>query len=141
MKIRYAYVGLCLVIAFATTGCSKRELYHIEGIATFQGEPLSEVEIMMSPADGRRGSTTTTDKSGHFTMRYTGTREGVPPGEQIVHFRYWPEDPMQGMAVLEGRAKVKGRIGELLAKYGDRTKSPYRYTVEKDVRDLKLEMP
>ena len=122
-------------------GCSgQRDRYEVQGVLTYRGTPLPEVELLMSPVDGRRGSSTSTDKEGRFTMQYTGTKTGVPAGEQIVHFRYWPEDPQQGQAYLEGRVKIEGLIGEALEKYGERDKSPRRLMVEQDLTDLQLDL-
>jgi hypothetical protein len=130
-----------LIVVMCFSGCSReRDIYDVEGVLSYQGKPLPEVELLMSPADGRRGSSTTTDKKGHFRMQYTATQEGVPVGENIVHIRYWPEDPNQGQAYLEGRLKIEGMIGEVLKKYGDRTTSAERLTVDHDMTGLQLDL-
>lgn len=130
-----------IILLSALTGCGgSPDICDASGVLTYQGTPLPNVEILFSPVDGRRGSAAMTGENGEFTMRYTGSQDGVVPGEHIVFVRYIPPNPEEGMAVLEGRAKVKGKMGEVLKKYGKMESSTYRVTVENDVNDLKIDL-
>lgn len=129
------------ILLVACWGCGgKPEVYQVEGTLLYQGTPLPDVTVLFTPVDGSRRSSAQTDANGHFKMRYTGTVEGAVPGEHLVYLQYVPANPEEGMAVLEGHAKVKGMMGEVLEKYGSPETSDYHVTVDKNFEDLKIDL-
>lgn len=133
---------MCAALMTLSLGCAgEPEVYQVEGTLSYQGKPLPEdVSVFFTPIDGRRPSGGNTDTAGHFKMRWTGMIDGAVPGEHIVHVEYIPPNE-EGMAVLEGRAKVKGMMGEVLQKYGSADKSDVHVTIDHNVEDLKIDLP
>lgn len=132
----------CAALIVMCAGCAgEPEVYTVEGTVSYQGKPLPEdVSIFFTPVDGRRPSGGNTEADGRFKMRWTGMIDGAVPGEHIVHVEYIPPNE-EGMAVLEGRAKVKGMMGEVLKKYGSSDKSDFHVTIDHNVDDLKIDLP
>ncbi len=129
------------VLLVACLGCGGQpDVYKVEGTLSYKGTPLPDVTVLFTPVDGSRRSSAQTDENGHFKMRYTGTVDGAVPGEHLVYLQYIPPNAEEGMAVLEGRAKVKGMMGEVLEKYGSAEVSDYHVTVDQDFEDLKIDL-
>lgn len=135
-----AYLGCAALIAVCFGCAGEPDVYNVEGTLSYQGKPLPNVMIYFSPIDGRRRSAGETDENGHFKLRYTGMEDGAVPGEHTVFVEYIPSNE-EGMAILEGRAKIKGMMGEVLEKYGSLDKSDYHVTVDKRFDDLKIDLP
>jgi hypothetical protein len=141
-EIRIVLVGTvacaCL-LGLAGCGGSGPRVHEVKGTLTYQGAPLPKVGITFAPVDGSRTSYGETDTEGRFTMRYSGTQDGVLEGEHVVFVTYLPEGE-EGMAYLEGRAKLKSPMKEVVEKYGTQQNSPYRTTVESAIENLEIQL-
>lgn len=117
------------------------QLYEVEGRLLYRGEPLPGMDLQFAPVDGRRGSSATTRDEGRFKLYFTADSPGAYPGEHIVYLRYFPTaDKDDGRAGEEGKKPRQGRVGKALQKYGDREKSPYRVTIDQEVRNLVIDL-
>ena len=88
--MRKVYSGyVCLLIALAASaGCGSNGLAQIEGTVTLDGEPLEGANVEFAPltaAGSASYSIESTDADGHFTMGYTGDKDGVLPGKYRVY--------------------------------------------------------
>lgn len=141
-EIRFGLVGIiasaCL-IGLAGCGGGGPRVHEVSGTLTYQGAPLPKVGVTFAPVNGSRISYGETDAEGRFKMRYSGTQDGVLEGEHVVFITYLPEGE-EGMAYLEGRAKLKGPIQEVLEKYGNQQTSPYRTTVDAAIANLEIKL-
>jgi len=79
--LRALILGLIAFLGFALVslpGCSKSDGVTVSGTVTFDGRPVEEGYITLSPADGKGPSAGGPIKQGKFSI------SGVLPGEKIV---------------------------------------------------------
>jgi len=83
-------VSMTLVIAFAMlAGCGsgKYDVVPVEGVLTFEGEPVPQMIVSFKPVGGRAAEATT-DEEGRFKMQYSIDQYGILPGAQEIN-AYW----------------------------------------------------
>jgi hypothetical protein len=72
-------------------GCSGREFAEVEGTVTFEGKPLSEVQVVFVPdtTKGNKGNNASafTDAQGHYRLRAErDQKDGTVLGSHRVYF-------------------------------------------------------
>lgn len=94
-----------LLAAFAgfLAGCggssSDIDLEAVSGTVTLDGKPLPDARVIFTPEGGGRPGMAITDEDGEYTVEYTTTGSGTPPGDYIVAIRTHrapEEDPDTG---------------------------------------------
>jgi len=67
-------------------GCSQDgpPIADVEGQVLLDGSPLPDATVTFQPNQPGRQSVGVTDESGHFDLRYSGTRTGALVGEHTV---------------------------------------------------------
>jgi hypothetical protein len=137
MRVRLSLVFLLVVVLLPGCEGSSPALYTVEGVLKHQGTPLPKVDLKFFPVKGGRGSNTRTDANGRFVMYYTASNPGAVPGEHIVYVEYYP-----GFNAKDNREETATKeIEEAIKKYGVRSTSPHRVTIEKDETDLVIDLP
>ena len=81
----------CVIVVFAmlligaTVGCNKDpyDIVELEGVATFDGKPLHNVNLIFRPKDdsGKTSTALVTDPGGKFVVAYSANRKGVKAGD------------------------------------------------------------
>ena len=87
MKTNHIILGL-LFLALFTTGCQQMpyKVVQLEGTIKYDGQPLDNVILRFTPAEGRASSAhTTSDGSGHFKAKYAPGTMGVQTGQLLVN--------------------------------------------------------
>ncbi len=135
---RYLLSYSTSLFAFAlimASGCSnKPKLYDIEGVLSYQGDPLSKVDVTFTPVSGGRVSNGRTDENGKFSMWYTGEQKGVEPGEHVVSIAYYPT------FAEEKDTKLQNMMKKVVDVYGDPSESTQRVTIDRDALDLNINL-
>jgi hypothetical protein len=120
-----------LVVLTLAAGCGdKPNLVKVGGTVTHKGQPVPNVVVTFVPEKGR-ASSGTTDAQGHFTLKFTRDEEGVVLGKHRVSVQYVAPDAATQIKLDQGKAKLPPEVAEVVAKYGDRQKSPYTVEVQK----------
>lgn len=78
------FLGLTLLSITFMLGCDDGPpLGEVSGVITIDGEPMEDVTITFTPADGRTAFART-DAAGNYELRYSGGKAGAELGENIV---------------------------------------------------------
>jgi hypothetical protein len=82
-RCHQALFALVALLTLAGCGQDGPPLALVEGTVTLDGEPLPRAQLEFQP---QRGSTSygETDKSGHYYLLYTPTRDGAMLGEHTI---------------------------------------------------------
>jgi hypothetical protein len=89
---RIAWSGALLIVAVSALGCgSAREFAEVEGTVTFDGKPLTEVQVVFVPdvVRGNKGNNASafTDAEGRYRLRAErDQRDGTVLGPHRVYF-------------------------------------------------------
>jgi hypothetical protein len=77
--------GVALLACVFLTGCKPvgPEIASVEGLVTFDGEPLANASVMFIPQGGRP-AIARTDSSGKYVLNFSGGRKGAIPGPNKV---------------------------------------------------------
>ena len=103
--IRHSFPVQSLLVAMfavALAGCgggSDIDLAAVKGTITLDGNPLPGARVVFTPAGGGRPALGMTDDNGKYTLEYSSTNTGTPPGDYIVSIRTYQaseEDPDSG---------------------------------------------
>ena len=98
-------IQLVLVWAVAgfVAGCggggSDIDLEAVSGTITLDGNPLPDASVVFTPTGGGRPALGVTDEDGDYTLEYSTSNSGTPPGEYVVSIRTYKaptEDPDTG---------------------------------------------
>ncbi len=116
-------VLVVLLLALAV-GCGESglDLSSVEGMVTFDGQPLPNAIVNFEPTEGggeRSSYDGPTDESGHYQLHATASQKGAEPGDYTVHIT------VPTFAADDPRAKTAVKVP---AKYN--TKSELRATVK-----------
>jgi hypothetical protein len=86
-----ARLVVLLLVAALAVGCSKKdpnapELLGVDGVVTFDGQPLENAVVCFHPIGTTRGTEAfgRTDASGHYALKSRHLGEGTPVGEYRV---------------------------------------------------------
>src|SRR5262245_61382639 len=88
---RILATGALAVVAALAAGCSGREFAEVEGTVTFDGKPLTEVQVVFVPdaVKGNAGNNASafTDAQGHYRLRAErDQKDGTVLGPHRVFF-------------------------------------------------------
>ncbi len=116
LSVPFRSLVVLLTIALCgLVGCSKGagpDLGYVEGVVTLDGKPLDGAEVSFEPKDGRP-SIAIADPSGHYVLKFTGSRNGAAIGAHVVRIT-----SARGSSGGEGDGPlVKARPELLPAKY------------------------
>jgi hypothetical protein len=127
MKGRITPLAAALALLVAS-GCGSN-LVKVTGRLTYKGEPVPSTNVTFFPDDGGRPSHGVTDDNGNFTLKYTRKDVGVTRGKHTVFLRYEVGNE-EYLGEIPPRASKE--VKEVIAKYGERDKSPLHYEVTRD---------
>lgn len=100
-------------ISFALFGCGGAsdlpKLGHVNGIVTFEGNPLPGAEIVFLPEQGR-GSAGVTDANGRYTLRYTDKQNGAIIGIHTVSITTKLPDDTSKPEILPAKYHQKSEL-------------------------------
>jgi hypothetical protein len=87
--LRFACAAIpCTLVLFVFVGCGGGGkvpgLVQLEGIVTYQGEPLADARINFHPTDEGRGAYASTDASGRFRATTIDPDDGIVKGQYRV---------------------------------------------------------
>ena len=127
------------VSLLALTGCSDSGEYkvvEIAGTVTYEGEPVGNIGLIFTPAEGRP-SLAVTDDSGKFSLYYTAEQSGAQVGTHQVIFEF-PPTPLDGS--LPEETEPTEAIKAIMASYGPGG-SPLTVEVTEANKDFKIALP
>lgn len=118
---RLSCPALLLVVVCLGSGCQRELPYgEVEGVVTFEGKPLTNVEVVFMPdpekgGKGRR-STSLTDKEGRYRITSDAGKAGAPVGYHrvcIIDMLNPPWTPIAALPGEDGKAPggAKGPAG------------------------------
>jgi hypothetical protein len=131
---RNCLATLAIALAFATVGCGGGNEATVEGIVTFDGQPLNRGTVSFIPEAGGAGAMATIAPDGTFEAR-TGSTAGLQPGEYTITVQAREDSVMPAKGALP-------MPGELITpkKYGSASTSGLRATINAGDNELKLEL-
>src|SRR5436305_12776964 len=134
--------SIVLLVVVWLLGCSRGgpQVVPIDGVVTYNGEPVPNVRIYFIPTDGRP-SWAVSDGSGHFSLDYDGQQRGAKVGTHTVTVQDAGAD-IDPTAAMSGapRPKPSPERAKLLAKYANREISPLKVEVKKADRNFQLKL-
>lgn len=77
-----------LICVAAGCGKSGPEVAPVKGRVTLDGRPLSTVDIVFQPADGKPPATSRTDEEGNYQLLYKRGQNGAPVGQHTVRIAF-----------------------------------------------------
>ncbi len=122
-----AMVGL---LALFSVGCSSGKtevkLVEVKGTVTLNGKPLADADVQFSPKGSGAGGPSfgTTDKDGHFVLKYSDGRPGAVPGPHMVTISWGGVSKQQALEQGPDSMKAPGKITP-----------PKEYTQEVEVKE------
>jgi len=125
----------CVVAAsvIAVIGCSgsdRPKTVHVEGVVTYQGEPVAEAQVSFIPAQGRPASGTT-GADGRFTLMTFEPDDGAVLGEHTVTIEKTALPSDQEGASYAEQMSAK-RVSLIPEQYANVQSSPLKATVSAD---------
>jgi hypothetical protein len=99
------YLGLAACIIGCGGGAVSAPTGEVQGVVTYQGKPVPDVNVTFTPDKGRPGYGTT-DAQGKFTISTFGDRDGAVPGTHKVTITDTREIPMPGTPEAEQAANT-----------------------------------
>ncbi|MCH2113396.1 MAG: carboxypeptidase-like regulatory domain-containing protein [Pirellulales bacterium] len=135
--------SLCGVIAsLLLTGCGGSEIHTVPAIGrvTLGGQSVGGAVIGFALVDGIEAYNAYTDANGAFSMRYSNSIEGIPPGEYRVSVRSLSDLAPYGLGLPAGhipgqpiKRENRKKIPSMVPyRYHDSTKSGLTASVEED---------
>ena len=136
---RSAIGALLFSVLFAGCGAGGPTLFDVSGTVTYKGQPVQDLQVFFVPEVGRP-STAITDAQGHFALKYTSDQKGALAGKHRVYVEYVPPTMDEQIAIQEGKGRYPDGVKEVLAKYGDREKTPLTFDIKKSQQlDLRFD--
>jgi hypothetical protein len=117
--MRQFCVGILFLIA---AGCGKSglEVAPVKGRVTLDGRPLSTVDIVFQPEDGKRPATSRTNEEGNYELMYKRGQNGAPVGQHTVRIGFTsgivakpPNVPAKYNTASELKQEVKSGPNEI----------------------------
>jgi hypothetical protein len=130
---------LCLALLAAplAAGCGGPKFLKVTGRVTHKGQPVPSTQLRFMPDNGERPSNGQTDDDGNFTLRYSRTQEGAPPGGYAVFLTYVPSNEEENHQIPP---KASKELRAVIAKYGDPKTSGLHYEVNKNGQHIEIEL-
>lgn len=147
MHPRHAALIVAAAAALAATGCSTASGFvPVSGKVTYKGQPVAGATIVFMGGENTRPATAVSQQDGSFSLM-TLDAKGVAPGEYTVVVTKTDspaasaEPPSMEEAAKSANRPPPPPKDLLPAKYGDPTKTPFKFTVkagQKNHFDLQL---
>ncbi|QDT63833.1 hypothetical protein V22_10580 [Calycomorphotria hydatis] len=80
-------ISTAVLLLSCIVGCGRGdlpELTEVTGTITLDGNPVEEVDVMFSPVEEGRPSTSRTDADGHYRLYYSSDNAGAIIGNHMV---------------------------------------------------------
>ena len=136
-RFQFLQLTLCILLLFCVGCGAGSSIGQVEGVVTFDGEPIDRATVSFYPTDAR-ASIGVSDDQGHYKLTYTRSTKGALIGDHkvTVQTRIDREDDPP-----TSEYGGKGREEFLPPKYMDRRKTELTATVESGTNtiDFKLE--
>ncbi|MFN3150259.1 hypothetical protein [Bremerella sp.] len=128
--MQWAVVLLALI---STAGCGggKYDVVPVEGILTYEGQPVPQMIVSFKP-DGGRASEATTDENGKFRMQYSIDQYGIAPGPQEIS-AYWVSPTDDGSV-------PPTELQKNVVKYFKKN-PPIKVTIEQPQKSFEIKLP
>jgi hypothetical protein len=103
-------------------GCGKSgpEVAPVKGRVTLDGRPLSTVDIVFQPENGKPPATSRTDEEGNYELLYKRGQNGAPVGQHTVRIAFTsgvvknpPSIPAKYNTASELKREVKSGSNEI----------------------------
>jgi hypothetical protein len=133
-RILFRVALLALALPLFATGCDGQRFLKVTGHVTHKGQPVPNVQVRFVPENGERPCNGTTDDDGSFTLKYSRTQAGAPPGAYTAYLTYVPSNE----EINQHTTKVSKEAKAALAKYGDPKTSGLRYELDKDGQNIEI---
>ena len=136
-RFQFLQLTLCILLLFCVGCGGDSSIGQVEGVVTFDGEPIDRAKVSFYPTDAR-ASIGYTDDQGHYRLRHTRSANGALIGKHkvTVQTRIDKKDD-------EPTSKYggKGREEFLPPRYVNQKKTELTATVESGTNtiDFKLE--
>ncbi len=135
-------VSFCVIalVSSALIGCGDDgpRIVPVNGVVTFKGKPIGQINVMFVPADGQgRIAEGTSDGSGKFSLQTERPGDGAMMGEYKVSFKFLSES-VPDMPGFAGGAKPEP--SPIPLKYGDENKSGFTAKVEASNEEFKFDL-
>lgn len=129
-RMRWAAVLIALI---ATVGCGggKYDVVPVEGVLTYEGQPVPQMIVSFKP-DGGRASEATTDENGKFRMQYSIDQFGIKPGPQEIS-AYWVSPTDDGSV-------PPTELQKNVVKYFKKN-PPIKVTIEQSQKNFEIKLP
>lgn len=135
-------ISFCMIafVSSALIGCGDDgpRIVPVNGVVTFKGKPIRNINVMFVPSDGKgRIAQGTSDESGKFSLQTEKPGDGAMMGDYKVSFKFVSEivPDMPGFA-----GGVKPEPSPIPLKYGDETKSGFTAKVEPSNDEFKFDL-
>ena len=136
----FSLCGAIALLQLASCGGSQIHTVPATGLVTLGGEPVGGAIVGFALVDGTAVYNAHTDARGAFSMNYSNSVEGIPPGEYRVSVRSLSDLAPYGLGVPAGhvpgqpnRRKERKRIpSKIPQQYHDSSKSGLTASVRDD---------
>ncbi len=117
-----------LVVIFYTLPSAGRGTVPVEGVVTFEGEPLADANVIFNPQNGTVAATGKTDRQGRFKLSSFDPGDGAFPGPYVVTIVVPPilEDPITPMEEDFDKSIEEDMARQAAEERGQETKMEYR---------------
>jgi len=134
-------IFVLVAASFACAGCKNDgpKLVDVEGVVTFQGEPVPNLTIHFVPETGRP-SWGKSDAQGRFKLSYDPENSGAEVGQHKVWVQFRPASPDEEENFPQALAKMGKARQEMLKKYGDRMNPQYEVEINRDTRKVEIKL-
>jgi hypothetical protein len=125
----------------ALLGCSKDgpKIVPINGVVTYQGQPVPNLTIHFIPDSGRP-SWGRTDAQGRFKLSYDPENDGAVVGRHRIWVQFRPGSPAEEDTFEKVLAMLPKERKAMLDKYGNSTDPQYEVEIKSDTRDLEIKL-
>ncbi len=135
-------ISFCIIAAVSSAliGCGDGgpTIVPVNGVVSFKGKPIRNINVMFVPADGKgRIAQGTSDDSGKFSLQTEKPGDGALMGDYKVSFKFVSES-VPDMPGFAGGAKPEP--SPIPLKYGDENKSGFTAKVEASNEEFKFDL-
>ncbi len=137
MKSRAFWFLAVLALPLAAGGCGGPRFLHVTGRVTHKGQPVPSTQVFFLPDNGERRSIGLTDDDGNFTLRYSRSQGGAPPGKYTVYLAYVPSNEEENHTAPP---KASKELRAVIARYGEPEKSGLHYELKEDGQFVEIDL-